>query len=80
MESVLVAAFAAVASIIGSYMANRKSSALLEYRLQQVEMTIKELKDDRADISNIRTELEVIEERIKVANKRIAKLEHGEKN
>lgn len=80
MESVLVAAFAAIASIAGSYMANRKSSVLLEYRLKQVETNIKELKDDRADINNIRTELEVIEERIKTANKRIADLEHGKKN
>ena len=80
MESVIVAAFAAFASILGSYMANRKSSALVEYRLLELEKKVSGLASDAKDIAELHTRIDVLEERIKVANNRIKDLENGTAN
>ena len=80
MESVIVAAFAAFASILGSYMANRKSSALVEYRLLELEKKVSALATDTKEISELHTRIDVLEERIKVANNRIKDLESGTAN
>lgn len=80
MESVIVAAFAAFASILGSYMANRKSSALVEYRLLELEKRVSALASDEKEISELHTRIDVLEERIKVANNRIKDLESGTAN
>lgn len=80
MESVIVAAFAAFASILGSYMANRKSSALVEYRLLELEKKVSGLASDAKDIAELHTRIDVLEERIKVANNRIKDLENGSAN
>lgn len=80
MESVIVAGFAAFASILGSYMANRKSSALVEYRLLELEKKVSALATDAKDISELRAIIDVLEERIKVANNRLKDLENGSEN
>lgn len=80
MESIIVAAFAAFASILGSYMANRKSSALVEYRLLELEKKVSGLASDAKDIAELHTRIDVLEERIKVANNRIKDLENGSAN
>lgn len=80
MESIIVAAFAAFASILGSYMANRKSSALVEYRLLELEKKVSGLASDAKDIAELHTRIDVLEERIKVANNRIKDLESGSAN
>lgn len=80
MESVIVAAFAAFASILGSYMANRKSSALVEYRLLELEKKVSALATDAKEIAELHTRIDVLEERIKVANNRIKDLESGTAN
>ena len=80
MESVIVAALAAFASILGSYMANRKSSALVEYRLLELEKKVSALATDTKEISELHTRIDVLEERIKVANNRIKDLESGASN
>lgn len=80
MESVIVAAFAAFASILGSYMANRKSSALVEYRLLELEKKVSALASDAKEIAELHTRIDVLEERIKVANNRIKDLESGAAN
>ena len=80
MESVIVAALAAFASILGSYMANRKSSALVEYRLLELEKKVSALATDTKEISELHTRIDVLEERIKVANNRIKDLESGTTN
>lgn len=80
MESVIVAALAAFASILGSYMANRKSSALVEYRLLELEKKVSALATDTKEISELHTRIDVLEERIKVANNRIKDLENGATN
>ena len=80
MDSIIVAGFAAFASIIGSYMANRKSSALVEYRLLELEKKVSALASDAKEISELHTRIDVLEERIKVANNRIKDLESGTAN
>ena len=80
MEIIIVAAFAAFASILGSYMANRKSSALVEYRLLELEKKVSALATDTKEISELHTRIDVLEERIKVANNRSKDLESGTAN
>lgn len=77
MESIIVAGFAALASILGSYMANRKSSALVEYRLSELEKKVSNLTSYNQEIQELRAHIDVLEERIKVANNRIKDLESG---
>lgn len=68
--SVAVLGFAGAA--IGSYTANRKNTALITYRLQQLE--------DKVDRhNNFAGRMPVVEEQIKVINHRISDLEEKEK-
>lgn len=68
--SVAVLGFAGTA--IGSYTANRKNTALITYRLQQLE--------DKVDRhNNFAGRMPVVEEQIKVINHRISDLEEKEK-
>lgn len=39
-ESILVALITAAGALIGTYIANRKSAALMEYRLEQLEKKV----------------------------------------
>lgn len=66
--SVIVAAITGGLSLLGVYLSNRKSGALIAYRLQQLE--------DKVDKHNQFAEkMPVMEERLKVANNRIKDLE-----
>ena len=64
----------------GSYLANRKSAALIAYRLEQLERKVEVHNGviDRVYKLEERTELQ--EEKIKVANHRIEDLEQTLKN
>lgn len=66
--SVAVALITAAGALLGTYLANRKSAALLEYRLKQLE--------EKVDKHNHFAErMPVLEEKITVANHRIEDLE-----
>ena len=66
--SVAVALITAAGALLGTYLANRKSAALLEYRLKQLE--------EKVDKHNHFAErMPVLEEKITVANHRIDDLE-----
>ena len=74
-ETIVVALLSLVGTLTGAYFANRKSSALIAYRLEQLEKKVAlhnsvvkrtfQLEQDRA----------VMQEQIKVANHRIEDLE-----
>lgn len=74
-ETIIVAILSLVGTLTGAYFANRKSSALIAYRLEQLEKKVAlhnsvvertfQLEQDRA----------VMQEQIKVANHRIEDLE-----
>ena len=66
MLSFLAAALTAVCSLIGVYIANRKSAALLEYRMQQLE-------------SKVQAHNNLIE-RVYVAEGQIVELQHDVKD
>ncbi len=82
-EGIAVALIAGAASIggagMGAYFSNRKSSALLEYRLKKLEEKVEEKVDKHNNVIERTYALEqqaaVQEERQDVANHRIADLE-----
>lgn len=75
MESIIVAALALIGTLAGTYFANRKASALIAYRLEQLEKKVQAHNNlvERMYLVEERTELQ--EEKIKVANHRIDDLE-----
>ena len=75
METILVALLSLAGTLAGAYFANRKSSALIAYRLEQLEG-----KGDKHNQVIERTyaleeSVALMDERVKVANHRIADLE-----
>lgn len=76
MESIIVAALALLGTLVGTYFANRKSAALIAYRLEQLERKVQAHNNlvERTYKLEERTELQ--EEKIKVANHRIDDLEN----
>lgn len=79
MESIIVAVItgglALAGTLAGTYFANRKSSALIAYRLEELEKKVQAHNNlvERMYLVEERTELQ--EEKIKVANHRIDDLE-----
>lgn len=74
-SSVIVAALALVGTLVGSYLSNRKTTALLGYRLEQLEK-----KQDKHNTLIERTykleeEYAIHDEKIRAANRRIDDLE-----
>lgn len=78
-ETIIVAALALVGTLAGTYFANRKSAALIAYRLEELERKVQAHNNlvERTYKLEERTELQ--EEKIKVANHRIDDLEHFHK-
>lgn len=76
MESIIVAALALFGTLAGTYFANRRSAALIAYRLEELERRVQAHNNliERTYRLEERTELQ--EEKIKVANHRIEDLEH----
>ena len=66
--SVLVGALAMLGTLGGAYLANRRSSALIAYRLQELEKKV-----DKHN--GFAEKIPVLEEKLSVANNRIADLE-----
>jgi len=67
-EAVIVAIITGAFALLGTYLSNRKTASLIEYRIKQLE--------EKVDKHNKFAErIPVIEERIDVANHRIADLE-----
>lgn len=75
MESIIVAGLALLGTLAGTYFANRKSAALIAYRLEQLETKVQAHNNlvDRMYQVEERTELQ--EEKIKVVNHRLSDLE-----
>jgi len=69
-ETIIVAIISLVGTLFGSYLAQRKTTALVVYRLEQLEK-----KMDKHNSVIERTY--ILEEKMKVANHRISDLEKG---
>lgn len=75
-ESIIIGVLSLAGTLAGAYFANRKSSALIAYRLEQLEKKVNLHNDAVERLYAVEKEQEVIEERVKVANHRIDDLEH----
>lgn len=78
-ETILVALITGGLALLGTFLSNRKSAALIAYRLEQLEDKVNKHNNviERTYRLEERTELQ--EEKIKVANHRIEDLERRER-
>ena len=78
-DSIIVAlitgGLALVGTLAGSYFSNRKSSALIEYRLDQLEVKVDKHNNVIERTYKLEEQTALQEEKIKVANHRIDDLE-----
>ena len=71
-EAIIVAALGLVGTLVGSYLANRKSTALIAYRLEQKVSKHNNLVERTYALEE---SVALMDERVRVANHRIADLE-----
>ena len=76
MESIIVGVLALIGTLAVAYMANRKSSALIAYRLEQLEKKVQAHNNLVERTYKLEERAELLEEKVKVANHRIEDLEH----
>ena len=75
METVIVAALSLAGTLAGAYLANRRSSALIAYRLEQLEQKVNKHNNLVERTYALEEAVALADERIRVANRRIADLE-----
>lgn len=75
MESVIVAVLALIGTLAGTYFSNRRSSALIAYRLEELEKRVQAHNNLVERMYQVEERTELQEEKIKVANHRIEDLE-----
>ena len=79
-EAIIVALLGLAGTLAGSYLANRKSTALIVYRLEQLEQKVSKHNKLVERTYALEEHLAVVGESIKVANHRIADLERDVHN
>ena len=75
-EAIIVAAFSLLGTLAGAYFSNKKSAALISYRLEQLEQKVAKHNSLVERMYNLEKREDVIEEKMRVANHRIEDLEH----
>ena len=75
MESIIAAVLALVGTLAGTYFSNRRSTALIAYRLEQLEHKVQTHNNLVERMYHVEERTELQEEKIKVANHRIDDLE-----
>lgn len=76
-EAIIVALLSLAGTLIGTYLANRKSAALIAYRLEQLEQKVAKYNGLAERTYHLEEAAAVFEEKLKVANHRIDDLERG---
>lgn len=76
-EAIIVALLGFAGTMIGTYLANRKSAALIAYRLEQLEQKVAKHNGLVERTYHLEEAAAVFEEKLKVANHRIDDLECG---
>ena len=77
MESeIVVAAFSLAGTLAGSYFASKKSTALIAYRLEQLERKVAKHNSLVERTYALERETAILDEKLDVANHRIEDLEH----
>ena len=79
-EAIIVALLGLAGTLIGSYLANRKSTALIAYRLEQLEQKVSKHNNLVERTYALEESVALLEERQKVANRRIDDLEKVHNN
>ena len=74
-EAIVVAALGLVGTLAGSYLANRKSTALVIYRLEQLEQKVSKHNNLVERTYALEESVALLDERQKVANHHITDLE-----
>lgn len=74
-EAIIVALLGLVGTLAGSYFANRKSTALVIYRLEQLEQKVSKHNNLVERTYALEESVALMDERVRVANHRIADLE-----
>lgn len=75
-ETILVAVLGFLGTMGGAYFANRKTTALIAYRLEQLEAKVNKHNQVIERTYELEKHTEIIDEQIKAANHRIGDLEH----
>ena len=78
-ETVIVALLSLVGTLAGAYWGNRRSAALVAYRLEQLEKKVAKHNSVVERTYELEKQVDIIEEKVKVANHRIDDLEQEEK-
>lgn len=79
-DTVIVAIISFLGTLLGAYIANRKSAAIMEYRLEQLEKKVDKHNTVIERTYALEKRADVFDEKITVANHRIADLESGKGN
>lgn len=77
-EGIIIAVLSMVGTLAGVYLANRKSSALIAYRLDKLEEKVDKHNSVIERTFKLEEQAALVEERIKVANHRIEDLEKAQ--
>ena len=75
IADIIIAALALAGTLGGAYLANRRSSALIAYRIQQLELKVDKHNSVIERTYALEKQTELLEERLQVANHRIDDLE-----
>lgn len=73
--NIIVAVLALIGTLAGAYLANRKSAALIAYRIEELEKRVDKHNNLVERMYKVEERTELQEEKIKVANHRIEDLE-----
>jgi len=74
---IIVASLSFLGTLLGAYAANRKSAALVAFRLEMLEKKVDKHNTVIERTYALEKRADVVDEKIKVANNRIADLESG---
>lgn len=75
IADIIIAVLALIGTLGGAYFANKKTTALVVYRLEQLEKKVDKHNQVIERTYKLEERSEVLEERVKVANHRIDDLE-----
>ena len=78
-QEIIVAGLALVGSLSGTYFANRRATALIAYRLEQLEKKVDKHNSVVERTYALEEAVSLLDERVKVANHRITDLEKTHK-
>ena len=75
-EAIIVARFSVLGTLGRAYFSNKKSAALISYRLEQLEQKVAKHNSLVERMYNLEKREDVIEEKMKAVNHRVEDLEH----